>query len=780
MSNDESIYRVIAESLEARKLVFFFGAGLGMDAGLLGPNDIVENVNDEFDIEIRDFNDLKEGFSNSRRSVRTLDQHIKNLLIDATDEIENDVLDTIASFINITDVEDVITTNYDELLEYNSKKSKYYVIKSAQDLISCPDDKLTKIYKLCGCVTDNESLGYDEMDFRACSDKNPALFAKITTLVTEKDIVMVGYNGKESFFADFLIKSADIKGAEKRIYFISPFDESNYIGKFERFAKVEQVKDGAILFLSNITNAYEKLMRERTKITKKDYNPTNSIQKKIEVNSSRNEKNPFFPYKSDDIFEEDLISNFETPPESISKHLVPNGTSFIYGSKGTGKTAILKSMCLKTKIIHSKRCNVDVDFGTFSVYMRFDKAEIQTNIYSDDNVDEWKRWYKHYFNLCISSELVDVIDELYNISAIENKNGIFDFMSNHLFLELNEKGIKHSLEIERAKSRYKWCNQPLSTEIFLIEVFEYIRRNNENFRNSTFLALFDDVAFSDERIEFFKAFANSRVNIGTKLATSKKKVLKSLYGLDIDYTHDYTLVDLNVFFNDSDTKSDYQKYAEKIVKKRLASKGIKLDANQLFPANNLSDKDTNTPIYAGFKNITLMSMGTIRNLLHICKIIYENTVGSNEKPQNITYIKPSDQEKYLIQHSTHRRNQLRRVMSDSKASEFLDSLGFAFASRNQTYESQDNIRFGIRDPENISKRIKDLLDKLVDEGVLYEGTERKNQNSANIVNSEQYVLNRALCPYYKLPLIDHHQKMISSEQLELAVTDRSSFLKVMV
>lgn len=109
-------------------------------------------------------------------------------------------------FYSIKDkVSNIVTTNYDNLLEENFK---FDVLIGEEEMILSRFNQLGVLYKIHGCVTKPESIVLTMEDYEALRKRKKYLIAKLLTLFTEYPVIFVGYSISDPDIVDIL---TDIK-----------------------------------------------------------------------------------------------------------------------------------------------------------------------------------------------------------------------------------------------------------------------------------------------------------------------------------------------------------------------------------------------------------------------------------------------------------------------------------------------------------------------------------------------------------------------------------------
>ena len=193
------IYEKILKKVRDKEVVLWVGAGFSRSAGFpLGMETIElikKNCTDSELVKLQGINSLPDFCD---RFVK-LRGGRKNDLINILENIfniniDNDMLKTHIKLKNIPQIDTIITTNYDELLESSYGKGNVRIIRKDKD-ISAIDNNKIKIYKIHGDFNSREDIVITRKDYtNFFGDKmNSLLWNHIRTIVSQKNILFIGY-----------------------------------------------------------------------------------------------------------------------------------------------------------------------------------------------------------------------------------------------------------------------------------------------------------------------------------------------------------------------------------------------------------------------------------------------------------------------------------------------------------------------------------------------------------------------------------------------------------
>lgn len=132
-------------------------------------------------------------------------------------------------------VDGIITTNWDFLLEELFPDYKVFVGQS--ELLFANPQAIGEIYKIHGSASNPRSLVLTEDDYKAFSDNNPYLAAKLVTIFVEHPIVFIGYSITDPHIKAIIMSIAKCLTQEKiaefqdNLVFVQRTEQDNLIEK---------------------------------------------------------------------------------------------------------------------------------------------------------------------------------------------------------------------------------------------------------------------------------------------------------------------------------------------------------------------------------------------------------------------------------------------------------------------------------------------------------------------------------------------------------------------
>ncbi len=147
------------------------------------------------------------------------------------DYISDEELQRELELFESVEVDAIITTNFDNLLERTFTDFKTFV--GQEELLFSDPQGIGEIYKIHGSIENPNSLVITEEDFEAYSDKYPYLAAKLMTFFAEHPVFFLGYSMSDPNITAILdslvkcMKPEDISILQDRLFFVKRGSEGS-------------------------------------------------------------------------------------------------------------------------------------------------------------------------------------------------------------------------------------------------------------------------------------------------------------------------------------------------------------------------------------------------------------------------------------------------------------------------------------------------------------------------------------------------------------------------
>ncbi len=343
---------------------------------------------------------------------------------------------------------------------------------------------------------------------------------------------------------------------------------------------------------------------------------------------------------------EQIAEFFEEPP--FYNDLVQRGNFIIAGSRGTGKTMILKSLYWPVFINSLKKKKVDISKYTWDfigIYVPCDNLDLQRYFnelyvgYFDKNDPNkayivWKRYLSNYLAIYIVKQLLETILrdgakvglDLFNTNSL-NKKILESFDSSHLvqeewpetlselpnFLD-REKKIFSNFVMDSIQGSAKSFNRPIVDLSFISNVCNLLIGYFKQFASCRFYVLLDDffppfVTFKQQAV-LLDLIRQREGPLSFKITTIPEGmtyVTESNYDMrpeQLDYHQEF------LEFSEVGRKSTYWNLVKEITNKRLSKyhcdykslfEDPKLIASKVFGSKKRSEKLSETILNSDIK-----------------------------------------------------------------------------------------------------------------------------------------------------------------------------------
>ncbi|WP_340819019.1 SIR2 family protein [Methanolobus sp. WCC4] len=231
--------------------------------------------------------------------------YIKTLTVD---EISDSMLKTEIDLLTNSNIDGIITTNWDIFLEHLFPEYKVYV--GQEELISSSPLSIAEIYKIHGCVSSPNSLVLNSSDYEEFNKKNAYLAAKLITLFIEHPIIFIGYSLSDSNIVDLLnsivncLTESGLEKLKNNLIFVQRLKP----GRVEGISDTIMALDGVNLPIKSVT----------TSSFVPVYEAIGTIERKIPANILRHCKDQFYTLIKDNdpngqlsVIDYDNIENYD-------------------------------------------------------------------------------------------------------------------------------------------------------------------------------------------------------------------------------------------------------------------------------------------------------------------------------------------------------------------------------------------------------------------------------------------------------------------------------------
>lgn len=767
-----------------RRCLFFIGAGMAIEAGLPSGKQLAEDL----------FNSLKkDGYSRpddftlprlaqdfeSMRSRKELEETIRKKIADAMrDAIRDSKNDSYKLLSNLKPLpNDIITTNYDRLLENALGESNYIPILNNR-AISKHNLSITNLFKIHGDIDNLETSIITENDIRRFEEKYPNIWNEIKSLFQKRTVVFLGYSIEDKHIRNIYLKIRDQLGEHApKAYAVSPDDESQLrLGDIG----VKHIKLTAKAFLNRL-------------IKKMDKDGYTTLPFDIPQSPNPN-NNPFSIYSTEYFPEnnrEELINCTFIEPINFAMIIEP-GNTIIEGHRGSGKSMILKYLSYEAQCKRNFKEKWDKNY--VGLYLKFKPTVVDTTIqglFKGKDSKHWLIYFMNYTNLLIGEEIIRTLK-----FGIDNKYITIDseecFVSEivYLFFEsysypTKEKTLKNlHLLIKRVRNDLvqKHISEWDLPSDFLEQMIFSIKEHVKEWSEKNFYILLDEYDnLNDDQQRVVNTLIKNRsfsYKIGVKL---HDMIYEDISGNLLERNNDYTYVNTDRFDFDphSPLYSQFEDFLIEVANKRLEAYEYMNIIEELIPdEKDETRKGFENGDYSGFKNVARLSSGSIRDFLELCKdmVYYSNLWVIKEKRNKLDIILPNIQNAVIKIHSNILYENVNKIVGFDDESQksnsynaklLIDKFSIIFERilrGSMSKEERTVSAFQLRNVEKLNKTAINALKDCTSYRLLQVPfNPRRPQSLSRHAPHDKYKFNRLLNPRFRLSLAERWPKEISSE-----------------
>lgn len=233
-------FKELIDCIRREEVTLFLGSGFSLKAGAPSGKALAEAITNAMTEEERSqlIGSQLEYVSEEYEQIYGRDSLI-NVLQKSMSFTPADLSDHI-SLSHIPHFHNIITTNYDTLIEDAYGKENVFVVRHTQDCTQIPKDKAV-VYKIHGDFTAKDNIIVTKQDYVNffANQKEKLLWNFIQAEILTKDILFIGYSLEDSNIFEIMkqVKSA-VKGNTRRFFLIAPGLPSH---KINRLAKTNVI-----------------------------------------------------------------------------------------------------------------------------------------------------------------------------------------------------------------------------------------------------------------------------------------------------------------------------------------------------------------------------------------------------------------------------------------------------------------------------------------------------------------------------------------------------------
>lgn len=778
----------LVKDIKEHNCILFVGAGVSQCAGLPSAQELSTELAKElieaFKTSNRD-DDIPRVTQNQRNlqeiaeyyhnffSNHKVKERICEIIKSRQKTAKTEIFDTIRSLPR----NDIITTNYDSLLEDNFAPEDKTVIWKEEQLSEHRSLKYN-IFKIHGTIYDPTSIIVLKDDFSYF--KNSGVYKYLIGQLQTKTLVVIGYSLNDTDFRDLYFEA----NPSKNIFIITKERDALTNQEWEKKGAKILEMDAEDFFLKMV-DAIQNYQKEHL-VSKIEYAPKEVV--KIEDN------NPFKYYTTDGLKPEQFFDLYKVfvPPEyagftkiySIDKH------HFVQGTRGTGKTVLLRGLSLE---VSTRREEIGNFIGFWlplsTMFLGCVKREEKEDV----------RWFK-FFGSYLTSLIIEKVCETLWICHKE-KTLSFGEEQVKKFVErvCDDLGIEvktdvHPLkglcdEISSVRSAYHTAYDRSKFNItvdpvYLRKFMSHVEELHEGFRDKYFFIIIDDVHFMDEnQKKVFISFLTHREHpISFKIGTKNDfGVSADFFGATILEGRDYETLYLDRLTYKKGAK-EYKKFIEKLANKRLEKSNQPLKIKELLPKGKKPKKGE---LYSGFGNYVVLSSQIIRDFVTLVKdTIYYAYPQIVREYVILEPIPPNVQDEVI-----HIKSAIHLKEIDA-AGELRKDLGIFIEMLGELFKRTREISFQAgkpRTPSGIEIKNYHLLEERT-ENVIEKGIElqlfqiplvyRLRQKAERPYHGLKF--HRILIPHYRLKLGYRHPRTVDAKLLNMIFDAPQKFVRELI
>jgi NAD-dependent SIR2 family protein deacetylase len=781
-----SIPPQLMKAVREQRCVLFLGAGVSVNAGLPSGKEVSNLLATELrpDFEkhpeySQKIGELEEKRSDLKATAQTYEDFYKGGRVydtvaellatkerEAQESGKTKILDPLKY---LPSIKEILTTNYDLIVENVLDPSDCHVIYRTEDLRQSNTPK-RKLIKLHGTRHDPRSMVLTRQDYHQYLETHEAIVDLTKKLLRQNVLVLVGYSLEDDNFGQIYEKvhSDDKDGVQN--FFVSP-DASLYQSLHWESRGFQHVPLTAEDF-------FRALKEEFAAQHYKEETASFPERKDVVVEPLFN---PFVLYDTEALVEQKpkfLFGTFVSPVGFPT--ILEHQHTFIEGHRGSGKSTILWRLSMKSLAFDQ---TLDLPMwgfyikmvpGLFTAFRRKRNNDDQW-VESDD---EWLKYFIHYFNLIALSGIIQNIEEAVALNVLrtsKNLNDAVNRIATKLLRLEDSKHVKHLRQLRLAIDEEldtvvnERSSRPFYTSVTLItRALDVLTEGVIDLKKKVWHILLDeyDNVYPEQQAVINVLLRERNQKVRYKIAVKTLHAyLKDLDGKSLDMPDDYGYVSCDSTIWDTDLKPKYFSFLEELSHQRLNKSGHdNIKIRDLLPVGK-EKRD----YYAGFEAYCYLSSGLTRLYLELCKdAVYEAYPDSTKAPVELGPIPVSIQDHVAKIHSAILFKSYRTTKDPQKVLRLFRVFGPLFRGIAKVTAKQKEDRrplsFEVGDLDQLSVESLEILDDAVKSRMLQVPILPKQpHNPIKDSPAEKYSFHRLIAPFFRLALTERYAVPIKAK-----------------
>lgn len=760
------------------RCVLFFGAGVSCDMGLPSGKELAHLLADELKLDLERDSSLAEKvaeleplrddlrmvsqlYNDFYKGRRAYDSIAELLATRERDAQQSGCLKLLEPLRNLPTIKEVLTTNYDTLVETVLDPSDCQVIYRARDLRQSNTPKLNLI-KLHGTRTDTESMVLTKQDYHKYFEKHEALIDLAKTLLRKKVLIVVGYSLEDDNFGQIYEEAISDTG-DVLNFFVSP-SESLY-------QQLHWVQRGFQFVPLTAEQFFSALNEEFANQLYKEETASFPERKQVIIEPLYN---PFVLYDTEALVEqrpEFLFGTFVSPVGFPT--ILEHQHTFIEGHRGSGKSTILWRLSMKSLAFDR---SFDLPMWGFYVKMvpglftAFRRTRDRDGNWTETN-EEWMKRFTHYFNLIVLSGTLQNIEEAVSLKVLSPNDKWGDVINRIAvrFLRLdkaddisNVRDLRMRVDEELDTVVNNRENRPFYTPVtFIGRILDVIAEAIVELKTKMWHILLDeyDNVYPEQQAVINVILRERHQKVRYKIAVKTLHAyLKDIDGKTLDMPDDYGYISCDSNIWDPVLKPKYFDFLEQLSEQRLTHTGYgNISIQKLLPES----KEKNE-YYAGFEAYCYLSSGLTRLYLELCKdAVYEAYPESATRRVELGPIPVRTQHHVAKIHSAILFKSYRGTRDPQRVLRLFRVFGPLFRGIAKVTVGQNEARrplsFEVGDLDQLSNESLEVLEDAVKSRMLQVPILPKQpHNPIRDSPAEKYSFHRLLAPFFKLSLTERY------------------------